>query len=154
MTEPIPDQPSKPSVTTIHPSHSTSTVPITKKTPSRISWTGQRGMLETASGASSNVGGEVGAGVSATTPRRQSSPGSSGMHPPLLAVRFGGYLHRPVPIFALRSAHATPGRARRRLGGRATTGGRIVDLLPAQHPRERRPSRPPPRVRHLGGVSD
>src|SRR4051794_17506162 len=85
MTEPIPNQPSKPSVTTIHPSHSTSKVPITKKTPSTISWIGHRGVLETASGASSNVGGEVGAGVSTTTPRRHSWPGSSGMRtlPPL-----------------------------------------------------------------------
>ena len=35
-----------------------------------------------------------------------------------------------------------------------TAGGRNVGLLPAQHPRGRCPSRPPPRVRDLRGVPD
>src|SRR4051794_7561250 len=122
MTEPIPNQPSKPSVTTIHPSHSTSTVPITKKTPSKISWTGHRGVRETASGASTNVGGEVGAGESTTTPRRQSSPGSSGMRALLFSrLRFAGY--RPTGQY--RASHYA-----RRMPGQGELGdGWVTELL-------------------------
>jgi len=53
---------------------------------------GQSGVPETDFGASSNLGGDVGGGVSTRSPRRQSSAGSTPMRTILfLAMTFAGH---------------------------------------------------------------